>query len=450
MGDELVVLGGGESGTGAALLAKAKGIKVFLSDCGTIKSGYCDELKKAGVEFESGKHSEKRILNALEVVKSPGIPEHAPLIKKIRQKGIPIISEIEFAGRFSKAKMIGITGSNGKTTTATWTYHMIKKGGKDVRLAGNIGTSLARHLISSDPELFVLELSSFQLEDMYDFKCDVAVITNLSPDHLDRYDYRFEKYVDAKFRILNNHDKQSVFIYNAHDQEIMKRMGDMQYPGIRYPFALSDVYGQGACVEYEQMVIKTLENRVTFPLNQLALSGKHNICNGMAASLAALSVDTPIQAVIEGLKDFEGVEHRLESVDEVNGVLYINDSKATNVDSVWYALESMDKPVVWIAGGTDKGNDYTLLEDLAGQKVKTLICLGVDNRKLISAFTGKIPEIVETRSMADAVSVAQKQSKPGDVVLLSPACASFDLFKNYEHRGKLFKEEVYKLKNQYE
>lgn len=450
MGDELVVLGGGESGTGAALLAKAKGIKVFLSDCGTIKSGYCDELKKAGVEFESGKHSEKRILNALEVVKSPGIPEHAPLIKKIRQKGIPIISEIEFAGRFSKAKMIGITGSNGKTTTATWTYHMIKKGGKDVRLAGNIGTSLARHLISSDPELFVLELSSFQLEDMYDFKCDVAVITNLSPDHLDRYDYRFEKYVDAKFRILNNHDKQSVFIYNAHDQEIMKRMGDMQYPGIRYPFALSDVYGQGACVEYEQMVIKTLGNRVTFPLNQLALSGKHNICNGMAASLAALSVDTPIQAVIEGLKDFEGVEHRLESVDEVNGVLYINDSKATNVDSVWYALESMDKPVVWIAGGTDKGNDYTLLEDLAGQKVKTLICLGVDNRKLISAFTGKIPEIVETRSMADAVSVAQKQSKPGDVVLLSPACASFDLFKNYEHRGKLFKEEVYKLKNQYE
>ncbi|SFE20102.1 UDP-N-acetylmuramoyl-L-alanine--D-glutamate ligase [Thermophagus xiamenensis] len=450
MGDELVVLGGGESGTGAALLAKAKGIKVFLSDCGTIKSGYCDELKKAGVEFESGKHSEKRILNALEVVKSPGIPEHAPLIKKIRQKGIPIISEIEFAGRFSKAKMIGITGSNGKTTTATWTYHMIKKGGKDVRLAGNIGTSLARHLISSDPELFVLELSSFQLEDMYDFKCDVAVITNLSPDHLDRYDYRFEKYVDAKFRILNNHDKQSVFIYNAHDQEIMKRMGDMQYPGIRYPFALSDVYGQGACVEYEQMVIKTLENRVTFPLNQLALSGKHNICNGMAASLAALSVDTPIQAVIEGLKDFDGVEHRLESVDEVNGVLYINDSKATNVDSVWYALESMDKPVVWIAGGTDKGNDYTLLEDLAGQKVKTLICLGVDNRKLISAFTGKIPEIVETRSMADAVSVAQKQSKPGDVVLLSPACASFDLFKNYEHRGKLFKEEVYKLKNQYE
>lgn len=450
MGDELVVLGGGESGTGAALLAKAKGVKVFLSDCGTIRSGYCDELKKAGVEFESGQHSEKRILNAREVVKSPGIPEHAPLIKKIRQKGIPIISEIEFAGRFSKAKMIGITGSNGKTTTAMWTYHLIKKGGKDVQLAGNIGSSLARHLIASDPELFVLELSSFQLEDMFNFKCDIAVITNLSPDHLDRYDYRFEKYVDAKFRILNNHDKQSVFIYNAHDQEIMKPMGDMQYPGIRYPFALSDVYGQGACVEYEQMVIKTLENRVTFPLNQLALSGKHNICNGMAAALAALSVDTPIQAVIEGLKDFEGVEHRLESVDEVNGVLYINDSKATNVDSVWYALESMDKPVVWIAGGTDKGNDYTLLVDLAGQKVKTLICLGVDNRKLISAFTGKIPEIVETRSMADAVSVAQKQSKPGDVVLLSPACASFDLFKNYEHRGKLFKEEVYKLKNQYE
>ena len=450
MENELVVLGAGESGTGAALLAKSKGMRVFVSDSGTIKSGFCEEMDHAGIEYESGKHSEERILKASEVVKSPGIPEHSPLIQKLRQKGIPVISEIEFAGRFSSATMIGITGSNGKTTTAMWTYHMMKKGGLEVKLAGNVGVSLARQLLTGDPDYFVLELSSFQLEGMYSFKCDIAVITNLSPDHLDRYDYRFEKYVDAKFRILNNHDENSVFIFNAHDKETMQRLRMMKYPGHRLPFAIEGVYGQGACVENNLLQVNASHTRFSFPLSDMPIAGKHNTFNGMAAALAALSAYTPVEAVKEGLTDFEGVEHRLENVDEINGVLYINDSKATNVDSVWYALECMEKPVLWIAGGTDKGNDYAPLEEFVRQKVKVLICLGIDNSKLVASFKNIIPEIIETKSMKDAVRIAKTKGNPGDVVLLSPACASFDLFNNYQHRGRLFKEEVNNLKNDYE
>ncbi|MGQ1890898.1 UDP-N-acetylmuramoyl-L-alanine--D-glutamate ligase [Thermophagus sp. OGC60D27] len=450
MENELVVLGGGESGTGAALLAKSKGMRVFVSDSGAIKPGFCEEMDQAGIEYESGGHTEERILRASEVVKSPGIPGYSPLVRKIRERGIPVLSETEFAWRFSNAKMIGITGSNGKTTTAMWTYHLMKKGGVNVKLAGNVGISLARQLLAGDPDYFVLELSSFQLEEMYDFKCDTAVITNLSPDHLDRYDYRFEKYVDAKFRILNNHDENSVFIFNAHDKETMKRLRSMEYPGHRLPFAYDHVYGRGACVENDLLIVNSAQSRFTFPLSEIPVAGKHNIFNGMASALAALSVGTSVDAVKEGLKDFSGVEHRLENVDEINGVLYINDSKATNVDSVWYALECMEKPVIWIAGGTDKGNDYAPLEEFVVQKVKVLICLGVDNRKLVSSFKGKIPEILETKSMKEAVRLAKTKGNRGDIVLLSPACASFDLFNDYQHRGRMFKEEVNNLKNDYE
>ena len=446
MDKELIILGAGESGTGAALLAQAKGFRVFVSDCGKIKPQYQAELEEAGIEFEHGMHSEERILNACEVIKSPGIPDHSPLIRKIRAKKISVISEIEFAGRYSSAYMIGITGSNGKTTTAMWAYDLIKRSGLNVVLAGNVGTSMARELIAGDPDIFVLELSSFQLDGMKEFKCDSAIITNITPDHLDRYDYKFENYVDAKFRILNNHEKGSVFIYNAHDKVIINRLKEIKYSGHRCPFAFDDVYGEGACIIGDKVVFNTPKHHFSFPVEDVALSGKHNISNAMAAGLAALSAGATEDAVKAGLKDFSAVEHRLESVAEINDVLYINDSKATNIDSTWYALESMEKPVVWIAGGTDKGNDYSVLEGLAVQKVKKLICLGIDNSKLMGFFRSKLPVVVEAKSMEEAVKEAVKSVKPGDVVLLSPACASFDLFDNYVQRGRTFKEEVQKRK----
>ncbi|PWE01409.1 UDP-N-acetylmuramoyl-L-alanine--D-glutamate ligase [Marinilabilia rubra] len=446
MNKELIVLGAGESGTGAAMLAKSKGFRVFVSDCGRIKPQFQAELEEAGIEFECQKHSEERILEAGEVIKSPGIPDHSPLIRKIRTKKISVISEIEFAGRYSKAYMIGITGSNGKTTTAMWAYDLLKRSGLNVVLAGNVGTSMARELISGDPDIFVLELSSFQLDGMSGFKCDSSIITNITPDHLDRYDYKFENYVDAKFRILNNHEKGSVFIFNGHDKEIMNRLKYLKYPGHRCPFAFDDVYGEGACVNGPNVVFNTPRYHFSLPVADIALPGKHNLSNAMAAGLAALSAGASVEAVKAGLTDFSAVAHRLESVAEINGVMYINDSKATNIDSTWYALESMEKPVVWIAGGTDKGNDYSILEDLVLQKVKMLICLGVDNRKLLEFFGGKLPKIVEAKSMKEAVAEAARSVKAGDVVLLSPACASFDLFDNYVQRGNLFKEELNKLK----
>ncbi|WP_010663112.1 UDP-N-acetylmuramoyl-L-alanine--D-glutamate ligase [Marinilabilia salmonicolor] len=444
MDKELIVLGAGESGTGAALLAKAKGFSVFVSDCGKIKPQHQAELEHAGIDFESGKHSEQRILNALEVVKSPGIPDHSPLIKALHQQGIPVISEIEFAGRYSNAKMVGVTGSNGKTTTAMWIFHLMKKSGLNVVLAGNVGNSMARELLEKDPDIFVLELSSFQLDGMKDFKCHTAIITNITPDHLDRYDYKFENYVDAKFRILNNHTNDEIFIFNAHDKEIMVRLKMMKYPGHRCPFAFDDVYGEGACVDGEKVVFNTPRHHFSIPVVDIALPGKHNLSNAMAASLAALRMGASEEAVKEGLTDFPSVAHRLESVAELNGVLYINDSKATNIDSSWYALESMERPVIWIAGGTDKGNDYSELEELAIQKVKHLICLGVDNRKLLAVFGNKLPVVTEANSMSQAVEQAVDAARSGDVVLLSPACASFDLFDNYVHRGDMFKAEVKK------
>ncbi|PRZ02311.1 UDP-N-acetylmuramoyl-L-alanine--D-glutamate ligase [Marinilabilia salmonicolor] len=444
MEKELIVLGAGESGTGAALLAKAKGFSVFVSDCGKIKPQHQAELEFAGIDFESGRHSEERILNAIEVVKSPGIPDHSPLVRALGNRGISVISEIEFAGRYSKAKMVGVTGSNGKTTTAMWIYHLMKKSGLDVVLAGNVGNSMARELLERDPDIFVLELSSFQLDGMKDFKCHTSIITNITPDHLDRYDYKFENYVDAKFRILNNHTSDDIFIFNAHDKEIMERLKMMRYPGHRCPFAFDDVYGEGACVDGEKVVFNTPNHHFSIPAGEIALPGKHNLSNAMAASLAALRMGASGEAVKEGLKDFPSVAHRLEGVTELNGVLFINDSKATNIDSAWYALESMERPVIWIAGGTDKGNDYSELEELAVQKVKHLICLGVDNTKLMAAFGNKLPGVSEAKSMSQAVEQAVNVARPGDVVLLSPACASFDLFDNYVHRGDLFKAEVKK------
>ncbi len=446
MEKELIILGAGESGTGAALLAKQKGLPVFVSDCGEIKHDFQKELRDAGIEFESGMHSEDRIMNADEVVKSPGIPDHSPLIRKLISNNVSVISEIEFAGRYSEARMIGITGSNGKTTTAMWTYDLMKRGGLNVMLAGNVGTSLARQLLSGDPDFFVLELSSFQLDGIFNFKCDISILTNITPDHLDRYDYLFEKYVDAKFRILNNHNSRSVFIFNANDKEVNARLKKMKYPGRRCPFSFDDVYGEGAFVDGDKIIINTPRHHLSIPVKDVALPGKHNLSNAMAAALAALCAGASEHAVKTGLRIFEAVEHRLESVEEIDGVMYINDSKATNIDATWFALESMEKPVVWIAGGTDKGNDYSVLKQLAVEKVKALICLGVNNEKLVSFFGNLLPHIVETGSMKEAVSEARKIARTGDVVLLSPACASFDLFENYEQRGHFFKDEVYKMK----
>ena len=442
MPKELVILGAGESGTGAALLAVKKGFRVFVSDCGTIKPKNQEELIGAGIEYEGDGHSEERILEAGEVVKSPGIPDHAPLIRKLVKHNIPVISEIEFASRYSQARMIGITGSNGKTTTALWTYELMKRSKMDVILAGNVGESLSRQLLDRDPGFFVLELSSFQLDGVSDFKCEVAVITNITPDHLDRYDYRFENYVEAKFKILNHHGSQDVFIFNAGDKVVNGRLNNIRYPGHRVPFSFDEVYGDGAFVEGDRIIINALRHHLTFPADEVALRGKHNLNNAMSAALAALCMGCSEDAVKDGLRNFNAVEHRLESVDEVSEVLYVNDSKATNIDSTWFALESMEKPVVWIAGGTDKGNEYHALEQMVMQKVKALVCLGIDNRKLKNFFGGKIPHIAEAQSMKAAVKEATNLARPGDVVLLSPACASFDLFDNYEDRGRQFKEAI--------
>jgi UDP-N-acetylmuramoylalanine--D-glutamate ligase len=427
-------------------LAKAKGFSVFVSDCGVIKPQYQAELEHGGIVYESGSHSQERILNAVEVIKSPGIPDHSPLIRALIEKGVPVISEIEFAGRYSNARMIGITGSNGKTTTAMWTYHLMKLSGLNVVLAGNVGTSMARELLNADPDFFVLELSSFQLDGMFDFKCHTSIITNITPDHLDRYDYKFENYVNAKFRILKNHTKNEIFIFNAHDKEIIERLKNMKYPGHRCPFAFDDVYGEGVCIDGDKIVFNTPLYHFCVNVKDVALPGRHNLSNAMAASMAALSAGATEEAVKKGLTDFPSVEHRLESVAEINGVLFINDSKATNIDSTWYALESMERPVVWIAGGTDKGNNYSILEELVVQKVKKLICLGVDNSKIRSFFGDKISNVAEAGSMHEAIEIARNSARRGDVVLLSPACASFDLFDNYVHRGELFKEEVLKGK----
>ncbi len=435
----IVVLGGGESGVGAAVLAKVKGLDVFLSDNGNISAGYKSILEKWNVPYEEGKHSEELILNASEVVKSPGIPEKAPMVKAVREKGIPVISEIEFAGRYTDAKTICITGSNGKTTTTTLIYEMLRQGGFNVGLAGNIGESFALAVATKKYDWYVIELSSFQLDGMYDFKADIGILMNITPDHLDRYEYKLQNYVNSKFRILQNQGKNDTFIYCGDDPITLQNIGRYELPMETEPFSVKKRDGQKAWLDNgiihvdggsgEPFVIKTSE---------LQIKGIHNTYDVMAATLAALKAGVAQDSISKTLKGFAGVEHRLEPCGEIDGVLYVNDSKATNVDSVWYALESMERPVVWIAGGTDKGNDYGALDSLVKQKVKSLVCMGVNNEKLKIFFSGKIP-VADTHSLEEAMSAAVKMAVRGDVVLLSPACASFDLFKNYEDRGEKFK-----------
>jgi UDP-N-acetylmuramoylalanine--D-glutamate ligase len=440
----LVILGGGESGVGTAMLAKKEGFEVFLSDKGKLKEGYKEVLSEHGIDWEEEQHSEALIINAAEVVKSPGIPDTAPLIKKLKEKNIPVISEIEFAGRYTNAKKICITGSNGKTTTTLLTYHLLKKAGFNVGLGGNVGKSFAMQVATNDFDYYVLELSSFQLDGMFEFKADIAILLNITPDHLDRYDYKFENYADSKFRITQNQTKDDAFIYCMDDEVIVKGIKERNIKAQQYPFSIKQKAEPGAFLnENNQVVINTNHiNPLFMTIQELALQGKHNIYNSMAAGVAGKLVEIRKDTIRESLSDFHNIDHRLEMVGNVHGIEFINDSKATNVNSTWYALESMTNPVILILGGVDKGNDYMMLNDLVRDKVKAIICLGADNKKIIKAFGGIVDTIVEAKSAKEAVAQAYKLGKKGDTVLLSPACASFDLFENYEDRGTQFKQAV--------
>lgn len=441
---KIVVLGGGESGSGAAVLAKVKGFDVFLSDSGVIKPNYKELLDKYNIEWEEGAHTEERILKADEIIKSPGIPEKAPLIQKLRALGTPIISEIEFAGRYNTAKTVCITGSNGKTTTTMLTYHILQKAGLNVGLAGNVGKSFALQVAENDYDYYVIELSSFQLDGMYDFKADIAVLLNITPDHLDRYEYKFQNYIDAKMRITQNQTKDDVFIYWNDDENIRRSLSGIVSEARRAPFSLKKCSETKAYLEADKLTIQRDDSLFSISVSDLSLKGTHNIYNSMAAALSASALYIKNDDIRASLQDFEGVEHRLEPVAKVKGVLYINDSKATNVNSCWYALESMKTPVVLILGGTDKGNDYSEILPLVEKKVRSLVFMGKDNSKLEKFFAGVKP-YVSVSSMEDAIQECYKVAESGDTVLLSPCCASFDLFKNYEDRGRLFKEAVRNL-----
>jgi len=440
----MVILGAGESGAGAAVLAKKLGYDVFVSDFGTIKDSYRQMLDAHGIEWEEKQHSMDRILSATEVVKSPGIPDKAPVIQALKEHNIPIISEIEFAGRHTDSHMICITGSNGKTTTTMLTYHILQQGGLDVGLAGNVGKSLALQVAEDPHSYYVIELSSFQLDYMFDFKADVAVLLNITPDHLDRYHYNMQEYVDAKFRIVQNQTVNDAFVY-WNDDPIIKRelekRGD-EIKATRFPFSLQRGKGIKAFLEKNVLVVETPDQSFEMAASELSLRGTHNLYNTMASALSANLTHIKKSAIRQALSDFRGVEHRLELAGNVGGVTYINDSKATNVNSCWYALESMKTPLVLILGGTDKGNDYSEIEALVREKVHSLVFLGVDNAKLHAFFDGKVAEITDALSMEEAVHKAQAMAREGDTVLLSPCCASFDLFKNYEDRGDQFKAVV--------
>lgn len=440
-----VILGAGESGTGAAILALRKGFDVFVSDSGTVREKYRELLTRHQVAWEEGRHSMELILNADLVIKSPGIPEKAPVMAGIREKGIPVISEIEFAARYTHAKKICITGSNGKTTTTLLIYHMMKKAGLHAALAGNVGTSMALQVAEHNYDYYVIELSSFQLDDMYEFRAEVAILMNITPDHLDRYQYRMQNYVDSKFRITRNQTGEDFFIYFADDPVITEEMRCRKPAARCIPFTLSSIYGEGAGVHENQLIINIHKNQFSMSILDLALQGKHNVCNSMAAAISGMVLEIRNDRIRESLTDFQGVEHRLERFLKVHGIEFINDSKATNVNSTWYALESMNHQVVWIAGGIDKGNDYSMLYDLVKEKVKAIVCLGVDNSKIHKAFDGMVKNIIDTTNMAEAVKSAYYLARNGDIVLLSPACASFDLFENYEDRGHQFKQEVRNL-----
>ena len=439
----IVILGAGESGSGAAVLAKKLGFDVFVSDFGSIADKYKELLDRHCIEWEEKKHSEELILNAGEVIKSPGIPDKAPIIVKIKNAGIPIISEIEFAGRYTKAKMVCITGSNGKTTTTSLIYHIFREAGLNVGLAGNIGSSLALQVAEDDKDYYIVELSSFQLDNMYEFRANVAVLMNITPDHLDRYDYEMQNYVDAKFRILQNQKPEDAFVFWNDDPIIRKELPKYKH-GKLYPFAEEKHTGAAAYTQ-EEMIVFTEPTPFNMELEELSLTGKHNIYNSMAAGISANVAGIRKETIREALKSFTGVEHRLEKVAKVNGVEYINDSKATNVNSCWYALQSMKTKTVLILGGKDKGNDYNEIAGLVKEKCSGLIFLGADNSKLLDFFGEYGLPIADTHSMQECVEIAHKMAKSGETVLLSPCCASFDLFKSYEERGKLFKELVCKL-----
>lgn len=444
----LVVLGGGESGVGAAILGKVKGFDVFLSDMGTIAPRYRQVLDDHNIQWEEGTHTEARILAADEVVKSPGIPPTAPIVRRLVEKNIPIISEIEFAGRFTDAKMVCITGSNGKTTTTLLTYHILKEAGVNVGLAGNVGKSLAWQVAYDKHDVYVIELSSFQLENMYDFKANVAVLLNITPDHLDRYDYEMQNYVNAKFRILRNLTPEDAFIFWQDDPVIKAQLKNIKTEARLYPFAETSEDGATAYIDsQEELIFNTSETSMTMPRADLSLNGLHNLYNSMAAGLSACLLDVKKEDIRRALSDFEGVEHRLEYVATVNGVRYINDSKATNVNSCWYALESMPENTVLILGGKDKGNDYTEIEPLVLKKVKAIVCMGKDNSKLLEFFGGKVAQLSDTHSLQEAVDECARLAQEGDTVLLSPCCASFDLFKSYEDRGEQFKNAVKSMLN---
>ena len=445
--DKLVVLGGGESGVGAAVLGKVKGMDVILSDMGAIAPKYRDMLVKEGIDFEEGGHTESRLLDADIVVKSPGIPPYAPLVRKFTEKGTPVLSEIEFAGRYTDAKMVCITGSNGKTTTTLLTYHILREAGLDVGLAGNVGKSLALQVAREHHDIYVIELSSFQLENMYDFKADIAVITNITPDHLDRYDHKMENYVAAKFRILQNQTPDDYFIYWQDDPIVKDQIRQMQIEAMQLPF--SEMRQEDSTAYVEDGIVRFVTPREVWdiPRDRLALPGLHNLYNSMAAGLSASVLNIRKENIRKALEDFEAVEHRLEYVDTVRGVRYVNDSKATNVNSTWYALESMSSPTVLILGGKDKGNDYSEIEQLVADKVKAIVCMGKDNAKLLDFFGGKVAEIRDTHSIREAMDACAELAEDGDTVLLSPCCASFDLFRSYEDRGEQFKQEVKRLKD---
>lgn len=442
----LVVLGGGESGVGTAILGKKKGYDVFLSDFGKIKENYKEVLIINGIAWEDEKHTEEFILNADVVMKSPGIPEKAPIVKKLIEKGIPVISEIEFAFQFTDATTVGITGSNGKTTTTLLTYHLLKQGGLNVGLAGNIGKSFAWQVAENKHDIYVLELSSFQLDGIINYKPHIAILTNISPDHLDRYNYDYSLYINSKFRITKNQIETDYLIYDNEDEAIQNWLKNNKIEANKVPFSLTGKPEKdGGYIEDNNINSIIINELFTMPINELALEGKHNIKNAMAATAVAQLLKIRKQTIRESLTNFQGVEHRLEKVLKILGVQYINDSKATNVNSVFYALDSMPNPTVWIVGGVDKGNDYDELMPLVREKVKAIVCLGVDNTKIINAFNNVVDVMVETTSMSEAVQIAQRLAEKGDSVLLSPACASFDLFENYEDRGKQFKQAVHNL-----
>jgi len=445
MSKRIVVLGGAESGTGAAVLAKLQGFDVFLSDMSNIAPAFINTLNDYGIAFEQGQHTADLICNATEIIKSPGIPNKAPIIQQIIALQIPIISEIEFASRYTNAKMIAITGTNGKTTTTLLTYHLLKNAGLNVGLAGNVGNSFAMQVATKKFDYYVLELSSFMLDDMFEFKADIAILTNITPDHLDRYDYQMQKYVNSKFRITQNQTASDYFIYCKDDEVIQAALASQQIDSTMIPFSIAEDLAYGASISNQHLNIKLKQNTFTMTIQELALQGKHNLYNSMASGVAAKLLDIRNETLKESMSDFKNAPHRLEHVARIQGIEFINDSKATNVNATWFALESINTPIIWIAGGVDKGNDYSMLTQLVKDRVRAIVCLGTDNSKIHEAFGNVVDIIVNTASATEAAEVSYHLGKKGDTVLLSPACASFDLFKNYEDRGQQFMDAVKEL-----